>query len=331
MWRAWQDETVRLLGGRTLSGFQPVTDPAVLNRLDEKARGGVRQIDLRALGITEFGTMQSRGFGRPTTARALRTVLRRQADDARPLAERRGVVADRRLPRGSGSGRRPRRQDRPAGRRLFLCRRPAAGLEGYQRSVGAWLLVVGLGQFLRTGRLAGPRAAAHQDRAAARPVRLPQRAAVPLPERAGGTRPAGRMVPRPRGGRALLLAAERAGREFHRHAVAARPAAAAVQRRLARHVPGPDAGSDPRRRRGHSRRHRQSHPRLHDPQHRQLGRPHRRRDGPRRGGLRHLRHGRRRRGAQRRRPPDARRPAGTSSRTATSPARAAGPSATCRP
>jgi hypothetical protein len=67
VWRAWQDETVRLLGGRTLSAFQPVTDPAVLNRLQEKARAGVRQIDLRALGIHQFGEMKSRGFGRPTT------------------------------------------------------------------------------------------------------------------------------------------------------------------------------------------------------------------------------------------------------------------------
>ena len=67
VWRAWQDETVRLLGGRTLSGFRPVTDPAVLNRLQEKARGGVRQIDLRALGIHEYGEMKSRGFSRPTT------------------------------------------------------------------------------------------------------------------------------------------------------------------------------------------------------------------------------------------------------------------------
>ncbi|MBM4088802.1 MAG: right-handed parallel beta-helix repeat-containing protein [Planctomycetes bacterium] len=67
VWRAWQDETVRLLGGRTLSGFQPVTDPAVLNRLQEQAREGVRQIDLRALGIHEFSAMKSRGFGRPTT------------------------------------------------------------------------------------------------------------------------------------------------------------------------------------------------------------------------------------------------------------------------
>ena len=67
VWRAWQDETVRLLGGRTLSGFRPVTDPAVLNRLQEKARGAVRQIDLRALGIHEYGAMKSRGFSRPTT------------------------------------------------------------------------------------------------------------------------------------------------------------------------------------------------------------------------------------------------------------------------
>ena len=58
---------MRLLGGRTLSAFQPVTEPAVLNRLQEKARAGVRQIDLRALGIHEFGEMKSRGFGRAAT------------------------------------------------------------------------------------------------------------------------------------------------------------------------------------------------------------------------------------------------------------------------
>jgi len=67
VWRARQDETARLLGGRTLSGFRPVTDPAVLNRLQEKARAGVRQIDLQALGIHEYGEMKSRGFSRPTT------------------------------------------------------------------------------------------------------------------------------------------------------------------------------------------------------------------------------------------------------------------------
>ncbi|NUQ63721.1 MAG: right-handed parallel beta-helix repeat-containing protein [Pirellulales bacterium] len=67
VWRAYRNETVRLLGGRTFSGFQPVTDPAVLDRLDEKARGEVRQVDLKTLGISDFGPMKSRGFGRPTT------------------------------------------------------------------------------------------------------------------------------------------------------------------------------------------------------------------------------------------------------------------------
>jgi len=67
LWRAYQDERPRFLGGRKLTGLQPVTDPAVLSRLDEKARGQVLQINLRAPGITDFGEMKSRGFGRPTS------------------------------------------------------------------------------------------------------------------------------------------------------------------------------------------------------------------------------------------------------------------------
>ena len=65
-WRSYSGERARLLGGRTLTGFKPVTDPAVTARLDEKARGHVLQVDLRVLGITDFGEMKSRGFGRPT-------------------------------------------------------------------------------------------------------------------------------------------------------------------------------------------------------------------------------------------------------------------------
>jgi hypothetical protein len=57
---------VRLLGARPVTGFQPVTDPAVLARLPEKARGQVVQSDLRAQGITDFGQIKSRGFGRAT-------------------------------------------------------------------------------------------------------------------------------------------------------------------------------------------------------------------------------------------------------------------------
>lgn len=68
VWRARKGESVRLLGGRTLTGFTPVTDATVLARFSEPARDHVVQLNLRALGITDFGEMKSRGFGRPTAA-----------------------------------------------------------------------------------------------------------------------------------------------------------------------------------------------------------------------------------------------------------------------
>jgi hypothetical protein len=61
---AYRNETVRLLGGQMLNGFQPITDPAVVNRLSPQARGQVVQMDLRAGGITDYGQLRSRGFGR---------------------------------------------------------------------------------------------------------------------------------------------------------------------------------------------------------------------------------------------------------------------------
>jgi hypothetical protein len=67
VWRAAKGETVRLLGGRRLSGLVAVTEPAILTRLPEAARAHVVQLDLKACGITDFGEMRSRGFGRPTT------------------------------------------------------------------------------------------------------------------------------------------------------------------------------------------------------------------------------------------------------------------------
>ena len=61
-WRAYKEEQVRLLGGITLTGFAPVSDLAVLNRLDPAARTNVLQIDLRKAGVSKFEEMQSRGF-----------------------------------------------------------------------------------------------------------------------------------------------------------------------------------------------------------------------------------------------------------------------------
>jgi len=63
-YQAYRNETVRLIGGRLLEGFQPVRDPAVLERLDKEAREHVLGCDLAALGITDLGRFTSRGFGR---------------------------------------------------------------------------------------------------------------------------------------------------------------------------------------------------------------------------------------------------------------------------
>ena len=57
IYRARKGETVRISGGRTVTGWKPVTDAGVLNRLDPSARGHVVQSDLRALGVSDFGVM----------------------------------------------------------------------------------------------------------------------------------------------------------------------------------------------------------------------------------------------------------------------------------
>ncbi len=54
-YRARPGETVRLIGGKRIAGFAPVTDAALLQRLDPAARGNVWQADLRAQGVTDFG------------------------------------------------------------------------------------------------------------------------------------------------------------------------------------------------------------------------------------------------------------------------------------
>ena len=57
VYRAAAGAEVRLTGGKAVAAknFKPVTDKAVLARLDPAARGKVRQADLKAMGITDFG------------------------------------------------------------------------------------------------------------------------------------------------------------------------------------------------------------------------------------------------------------------------------------
>ena len=57
VYRARPGDVVHISGGRVVTGWKPVTDPAVVNRLDPAARGKVFQADLRAQGITEYGDL----------------------------------------------------------------------------------------------------------------------------------------------------------------------------------------------------------------------------------------------------------------------------------
>lgn len=65
VYRATEPGRAIFYGGARIRGFQPVTDPAILARLPEEARGKVMCCDLRAQGITDFGHLAVRGFGQP--------------------------------------------------------------------------------------------------------------------------------------------------------------------------------------------------------------------------------------------------------------------------
>ena len=64
-YRAIEGTEVRLVGGYTLpaKAFQPVSAPESLQRLEAAARAHVRHVDLRALGITNYGTFPDQFSG----------------------------------------------------------------------------------------------------------------------------------------------------------------------------------------------------------------------------------------------------------------------------
>jgi hypothetical protein len=59
VYRSRPGAEVRLVGGKVVTGWQPVTDPAVLARIDEAARGHVLQADLKAQGVADLGSVQA--------------------------------------------------------------------------------------------------------------------------------------------------------------------------------------------------------------------------------------------------------------------------------
>ncbi|MBE1445020.1 X2-like carbohydrate binding domain-containing protein [Paenibacillus sp. OAS669] len=60
-YEAYQGEKVTISGGDTIgaSMFRPVSDPSILGRLPKEAGSKVMQLDLKALGITDYGVLGS--------------------------------------------------------------------------------------------------------------------------------------------------------------------------------------------------------------------------------------------------------------------------------
>ena len=64
VYRAQAGATVRITGGRRIERFRKVAEAAVLDRLDAVAREHVVEADLKALGLSDFGQLAERGFGK---------------------------------------------------------------------------------------------------------------------------------------------------------------------------------------------------------------------------------------------------------------------------
>jgi hypothetical protein len=65
VYQAVQPGKAIFYGGKRLTGFQPVTEPAILERLPQEARSHVLRCDLKAHGITDYGQLVVRGFHQP--------------------------------------------------------------------------------------------------------------------------------------------------------------------------------------------------------------------------------------------------------------------------
>ncbi len=64
-YRAYPQEKVTLIGGRRVSGFTPVRDGAILKRIEKPCQDKILQLDLKALGITDYGKLIAHSYGSP--------------------------------------------------------------------------------------------------------------------------------------------------------------------------------------------------------------------------------------------------------------------------
>ena len=131
-----------------MAGFAPVTDPAILARLPEAARPHVVQVNLKALGITDYGEMRSRGFGRALTPAHCELfygghpmTLARWPNEGE--WERIAGYPDAGATKDEHGGNTGKLEEG-----FHLHRRPPTPVEGPERPLGPRLLVLGLGQLL---------------------------------------------------------------------------------------------------------------------------------------------------------------------------------------
>jgi len=61
-YRAWSNEEVRIIGGQAVRGWEAVTNEAILRRLVPEARNCVIQVDLKKLGLTDYGQVKGGGL-----------------------------------------------------------------------------------------------------------------------------------------------------------------------------------------------------------------------------------------------------------------------------
>ncbi len=78
IYRALPGETVRLVGGVRVTNFTKTTDAAVLEQIHDYAREFIWEADLSGLGITDYGTLSSRGFGRRQESAHMELFFNRQ-------------------------------------------------------------------------------------------------------------------------------------------------------------------------------------------------------------------------------------------------------------
>src|SRR5215469_6805531 len=77
---AYPSEEVKFSGGISVSPSKAfkVTDKKILERIVPDARGKVLQVNLKILGITDYGTIRPKGFGRPYTPSAMEVFCNEQ-------------------------------------------------------------------------------------------------------------------------------------------------------------------------------------------------------------------------------------------------------------